>query len=115
MSDDKKWVDWDIDRNKPLNTPSYEEIVTSVRRYWREVNQPGGLVDAVFPTDDPVLRAKYSELEIEDKMEDMADEGILEYGVSVRTAWIVGEETTEDDLSPETMRILSKIMGDRHE
>ncbi len=49
----------------------------------------GELPLGCFPT--TALADKYPPKVIERKMEQMINRGILEYGVSVHSAWIVGE------------------------
>lgn len=59
---------------------STEELFDAIRAYYK-----GG------PTPDKALSHKYPTKVIMRKMEALADKGILEYGVSLRTAWIVAE------------------------
>lgn len=71
--------------------PTDEEVKAAIRRFWAWVEPNEIQKNTPYPTEDPELRAKYSEKEIGNKMYAMVDSGVLDYGVSIRTAWIVGE------------------------
>lgn len=59
------------------------EMIEAVRQYQRSpLTNP-------FPTD--TLAAKYPRKVVEAKMEHLVDRGILNYGVSLRTAWVVAD------------------------
>jgi hypothetical protein len=58
-----------------------EEILNAIREY--------GVGRA--PTPDIALAHKYPVKVIMSKMRKLSDKGVLDYGVSLRTAWIVGE------------------------
>jgi hypothetical protein len=63
---------------------STEEMIEAVRQYWQSpmVNP--------FPTD--ALADKYPPKVVEAKMQQLVDQGILDYGVSLRTAWVVADK-----------------------
>ena len=59
------------------------------RRYWRPgMTLEAGLAGKVPETPDVALAGKYPEKLILRKMEVLDDRGFLEYGVSLRTAWL---------------------------
>lgn len=99
---------------QPPEGPTDEEILTAVSRFWEGMGDPSGWLETPYPTDDPKLRQAYTEKQIEDKMYEMSERGILEYGVSVRTAWIISADyQAPHGLTPDTMRIISKVFGDK--
>lgn len=99
---------------KPPEGPTDEQILFSVASFWQEMGTPEGWLEAPYPTDDPNLRCHFTEEEIENKMYEMADRGILEYGISIRTSWIVNADyEAPHGLTPSTMRIISKVIGDK--
>jgi hypothetical protein len=64
-----------------------EEILAAIREGKRELHalRP-------YKTPEEMLAHKYPPKLILSKMERMIEKGILECGISVRTAWIVGED-----------------------
>lgn len=69
--------------------PSQDEIVAAVRRFWEGMDAD---LASPYPYQDEELRKTYSEKEIFRGMEKYAAEGVLDYGVSVRTAWVVEDQ-----------------------
>lgn len=66
-------------------TPSDQEVLDAIERFWDLL--VGGHA-APYPYQDALLREKYTQDQIYEHMEDMAARDIIDYGVSVRTAWI---------------------------
>lgn len=70
-----------------------EEILQAVRKFWKWCEKAdSSQKQTPWPTKDPALRDRFTEEEIEEKMEEMNERNILDYGTSVRGSWIVGEE-----------------------
>jgi hypothetical protein len=66
-----------------------EEMLEAVRAFWREADA-GNVAGAQTP--DVSLAHKYPVKVIMAKLDHLSDRGVIDYGVSLRTAWIVAEQ-----------------------